>query len=207
MLCSEAIDDLSASAPWEVVETEMQLAANRHWVVMFHAHVPGESVSRAALERLFTLADKYHLDYVGFDELAPGPPRAGVAFAFDDNAVDAWDSVLDIVDAHHARLTFFVTRWTELTDAQHAAVHALHAAGHDIEPHSVNHIHADEYVAMNGLDAYVANEVVPSIQVLESEGFVPTTYAYPFGIHSAAMDERILQLVERVRVTPGSCPW
>ena len=187
----------------------MQLAANEHWVVMFHAHVPGASVSRDALERLFTLADKYHLDYVGFDELDPGPPRAGVAFAFDDDAVEAWDSALDIVQAHHARITFFVTRWTELSDDQHAAIHHLFDLGFDIEPHSVNHIHADAYVAMNGLDAYLANEVVPSIEVLEAEGFPSTTYAYPFGIHSAAMDERILALphIARVRVTPGTCPW
>ena len=73
----------------------------------------------------------------------------------------------------------------------------------------MNHIHADEYVAANGLDAYIANEVVPSIEVLNAEHFPSTTYAYPFGIHSAAMDERILQLpsIKRVRVTPGSCPW
>ena len=187
----------------------MQLAANEKWVVMFHAHVPGESVSREALERLFTLADKYGLDYVKFDELDPGPPRAGVAFAFDDDAVEQWDSALDIVQAHHARITFFVTRWYELSDAQHQAIHDLYNLGFDIEPHSVNHIHADDYVAMNGLDAYINDEVVPSIQVLNAEGFPSTTYAYPFGIHSAAMDARILALpnIKRVRVTPGTCPW
>ena len=85
---------------------------------MFHAHEPGASVSRGALERIFTLADRYHLDYVGFDELDPGTPRAGIAFAFDDNATDAWVSVRDLLAAHHARVTFFVTRWAMMTDVR-----------------------------------------------------------------------------------------
>ena len=174
---------------------------------MFHAHVPGASVSRDALERLFTLADQFGLDYVGFDELDPATPRAGLAFAFDDNATDAWLSALDIIEAHHARITFFVTRWPTMTDQDHANVHHLFDLGHDIEPHSVNHIHADEYVAENGLQAYVDNEVLPEQMLLNAEGFPSTTYAYPFGIHSAEMDTAILEHIQRVRVTPGSCPY
>lgn len=185
----------------------MQLAANEQWAVMFHAHVPGESVSRDALERLFTLADKYGLETVGFDELVPGQPRAAMAFAFDDNATDQWMSAMDIVEAHHARITFFVCRWPTMTDQDHANVHALFDKGHDIESHTVNHIHADEYVAENGLQAYMDNEVLPEKQLLDAEGFHTTSFAYPFGIHSAAMDDAILPYVDRVRVTPGSCPW
>ena len=89
-------------------------------------------------------------------------------------------------------MTFFVTRWATMTAQDHANVHLLFADGHDIEPHSVTHIHADTYVADHGLQAYVDDEVLPSIKALNDEGFPSTTYAYPFGIHSAAMDAAIL---------------
>lgn len=185
----------------------MQLAANERWTVMFHAHEPGVSVSRDALEHLFTLADEYGLDTVGFDELVPGPPRGALAFAFDDNATDAWMSAMDIVEAHHARITFFVCRWPTITDHDRANVHALFDKGHDIESHTVNHIHADEYVAANGLQAYLDDEVLPEKAALDAEGFHTTSFAYPFGIHSAAMDDAILEHVDRVRTTPGPCPY
>ena len=185
----------------------MQLAANQHWVALFHAHVPGASISRDAIERVFGLADRYHLTYLGYDELDAGPPRGGVAFAFDDNATDAWLSVRDIIAEHHARVTFFVTRWATMTEQDHANVHLLFKDGHDIEPHSVTHIHADQYVADHGLQAYVDDEVLPSITALNAEGFPSTTYAYPFGIHSTAMDDAILPYVKRLRVSPGGCPY
>jgi peptidoglycan/xylan/chitin deacetylase (PgdA/CDA1 family) len=185
----------------------MQLAAQEKWVTFFHAHIPGTSVSRGALERFFTLADTYGLDYVRFDELVPGPPHAGVALCFDDNAPEAWQSVQDILDAHHARVTYFVSRWNNLTDDEHAIIHALNDAGHDVEPHSVNHIHANDYVAQHGLDAYVNDEVLPEMMWLNEAGFPSTSYAYPFGEHSDAIDQALFPYFQRLRVSPGGCPY
>ncbi len=208
VLCSEPIDDLTGVArDWTVEEGRFRDARDHRWVTMAHAHVPGTTVSRDALERVFGWADQYHLDYVTFSELVAGaPPRAGLAFAFDDDAVDAWMSVRDILQAHHARVTFFVTRWYLLTDAEKAELATLAADGHDLEAHTVHHGNALDDVQAMGTDGYLANEVLPSMQVLTDAGYHVTSFAYPFGAHDEDLDQVLLQHFDRVRTTPGQCP-
>ena len=208
VLCSEPVDDLTGvTRDWAVEEGRFRDAEKHAWVTMAHAHVPGTTVSRDALERVFGWADQYHLDYLTFSELDAGAPmRPGLAFAFDDDAVDAWMSVRDIFQAHHARVTFFVTRWYLMTDAQKAELATLAADGHDIEAHTVHHPNALDYVKANGLDAYVQDEVLPSIQVLDDAGYHVTSFAYPFGAHDDEIDAAVLQHIDRVRTTPGECP-
>jgi peptidoglycan/xylan/chitin deacetylase (PgdA/CDA1 family) len=208
VLCSEPIDDLTGPPrEWTTEEHRFRDAAEHGWVVMAHAHVPGVTVSRDALERVFGWADQYGLALLTFAELSPdGPPRAGFAFAFDDDSVDAWLSVRDILAAHHARVTFFVTRWYLMTPAQKDGIAQLAKDGHDIEPHTVHHPNAVDYVAAHGVDAYVSDEVMPSVQDLAEAGYHPTSFAYPFGAHDAAIDDAVLAHLARVRTTPGECP-
>lgn len=208
VLCSEPIDDLTGVARnWATEEGRFRDAARRGWVTLAHAHVPGTTVSRDALERVFGWADQYGLDYVTFDQLVAGaPPRPGLAFAFDDDAVDAWTSVRDVFAAHHARVTFFVTRYALMTPAQQAELAQLARDGHDIEAHTIHHDDAVGYVAAHGLAAYVDDEVVPSIDVLDAAGYHVTSFAYPFGDHDAELDAAVLAHVARVRTTPGHCP-
>src|SRR5213078_2032002 len=144
-------------------------------------------------ERALTMADEHHLAYVTFRELdAHAAPRAGLALAFDDNAIDAWFSVRELLAVHGARVTFFVTRWYSRSDAERAELRALADDGHDVEPHSVNHLPAPRYVREHGLGAYLADEVIPSIDGLTRAGYSPpTTYAYPFGRDTAELDAAV----------------
>lgn len=207
VLCSDAIDDFEGNAPWALVEDELEFARDAERVALFHAHKPGVTISIAGIERILDLADKNHLAYVGYDELVPGPARAGLALAFDDNAVEEWLGIRDLLAAHHARVTFFVSRYTIITDDERAGLELLAGDGHDLEPHSVTHPHAHAYVRDHGLDAYLDDEAYPSIDVLAAAGHPATTYAYPFGEHSDDLDAALLGRVAKVRVSPGSCPW
>ena len=209
VLCSDPIDDLEGvTRNWTTEEGRFRDASKRDMVTLVHAHQPDVTVSRDALERVFGWADQYGLDYVRFDELVPGKPRPGLAFAFDDDDVAGWLSVRDILMAHHARVTFFITRWDQMDDTKRAGIATLAADGHDIEPHTVDHPHALDYIAANGLDAYIANEVQPSLQVLAAAGYPTTSFAYPFGDHDDAIDRAVLAIpgIARVRTTPGECP-
>jgi peptidoglycan/xylan/chitin deacetylase (PgdA/CDA1 family) len=207
VLCSVPIDDLTGVARnWTAEESRIREASNQAWITFAHAHIPGETVSRDALEQLFALADKYGLDYVTFGELATAHPQGALAFAFDDTSVAQWLSVRDILDAHHATVTFFVSKWQDLTADDLRGIATLAADGHDIEPHSVNHVHALDYVSEHGVADYVAQEVVPSIEAVKAAGYQPTAYAYPFGEHDDAIDAAVLQVIPRVRTTPGECP-
>ncbi|HEY1815868.1 MAG TPA: polysaccharide deacetylase family protein [Kofleriaceae bacterium] len=207
MLCSTPVDDYEEAPNWSKIDDQLADAAHYGWVALFHAHVPGETVTRATLDRLFSDADAQHLEYAEFRELVPSTtPHGAIAFAFDDDSPDAWASVTDILEAHHARITLFVTRWNGIDDAGHAEIAQLAADGADVEPHTVNHIHAPDYVVQHGIDAYMADEVLPSFDVLSDAGYPqPASFAYPFGDHTPEIDRALLEVVGTVRTTPGQC--
>ncbi len=207
VLCSVPIDDMTGVARnWTAEESRTREAADKGWLTFAHAHIPGTTVSRDALDQMFTLADKYNLDYVRFSDMDTDHPQGGLAFAFDDKSVTEWLSIRDILDAHHAKVTFFISQWQDLTPEDIQGIATLAADGHDIEPHSVNHVHALDYVSQYGVADYVQKEVVPSIEAVRNAGYQPTSYAYPFGEHDDAIDAAVLQVIGRVRTTPGECP-
>jgi len=207
ILCSDAIDDFEGNAPWALVDDELGYAHTDSRVALFHAHVPGVTISIDGIKRILSHADANHLDYVTYRELVPGPARPGLALAFDDNSVAEWLSIRDLLAAHNAHVTFFVTRYANLTPEEKSGIDVLASDGHDIEAHSVTHPHAIAYVDEYGLDAYLNDEVLPSIQVLRDAGYDPTAYAYPFGEHTAATDRAIIPYIDKLRVGPGQCPW
>lgn len=208
VLCSDAIDDITAAAPWDVVDEQLALAQQHGWAVMFHAHVPDKTVTRGAIERILDGAEQHALDFMTFRELVPDAPgRGALVLAFDDDAVDAWMTVRDLLAAHNARVTFFITRYYNFSPDQVAELAQLAADGHDIEPHSVDHLRATDYVNEHGLDAYMTEQVLPSFDILTAAGYpTATAYAYPFGLHSDAIDRAVLSHVGHVRTSPGSCP-
>jgi peptidoglycan/xylan/chitin deacetylase (PgdA/CDA1 family) len=209
VLCSQPVDDLTLSVPWDLVEDQMAVAEHTGAVLLLHAHTPGTTVSTATIERVLRMAEDHHLAFLTFRELDPAaPPRAGLAFAFDDNAIDAWFDVRELLAAHDAHVTFFVTRWSTRSDGERAELWQLAGAGHDVEPHSVEHLNAPDYVRDHGLAAYLADEFQPSIDGLEAAGYPPpTAYAYPFGRDTAELDKAILKIVPHVRISPGVCPY
>ena len=208
VLCSEPIDDSQQALDWGAIEKRMQLAANNDWVLVVHAHVPTQTISLATLDRVLTEAEERGLAFMTFRELVPGKPRAGLALAFDDNSPDQWMFARDTLNAHNAHVTFFVARWNDMTPLGHQELAILAGDGHDLEAHTVHHVHAPDYVAQHGIEAYLADEVLPSIQVLVDAGYpTPVAFAYPFGDHTPEIDTALLPYFQSVRTTPGQCPW
>jgi peptidoglycan/xylan/chitin deacetylase (PgdA/CDA1 family) len=208
VVCSEPIDDLTTGVDPDFINDMFDRAAERGQVATLHAHIPGETISPSWLETVLNRADDDGLELLTYADLVTGPPRAGVALAFDDSAIDEWYELRDQLAEHHAHVTFFVTRWqTSWSDAGKAKLAELVALGHSVEPHSVNHIHARDYVRDHGLDAYIADEVVPSIDEMRAAGYSTTVFAYPFGETSPEINAAVLQHIGRVRVSPGSCPY
>jgi peptidoglycan/xylan/chitin deacetylase (PgdA/CDA1 family) len=209
VLCSDPIDDL-AKPPYDgrIVEDVFRIAAAHGAVATLHAHVPGMTISIAWLDEVLGRAEANGLAFVTYAELGTGPPRAGFALALDDASIDAWYDIRDLLARHGARVTFFVTEWTTVwTDPGKARLRELAALGHDVEPHSVNHVHARDYVRDHGIDAYIADEVVPSIEDMRRAGYPPMAYAFPYGETAPEITEAVLQQIGRVRVGPGSCPY
>lgn len=208
VVCSRSIDDVLVRVPWDHIDRAMAAAAMTHSVLAFHGHVPGLTVSRDAIAHLLDLAAAHHLPSLTFRDLAERRvPTAGIALAFDDNSTAEWEGIADLLAAHGAHATFFVTEWAEMNDAQHAAIHRLAGAGHDIEPHGREHVHAPDFVREHGIDAYLRQELWPSLDALHHDGFPRArAFAYPYGEHTAELDLNVLDHVRLVRVTAAQCP-
>lgn len=59
-----------------------------------------------------------------------------------------------------------------------------------------------------GTAAYLADEVAPSIDELVAAGYPRAAiFAYPGGASTDEINDAVLQLVPRVRVGQGSCPY
>jgi len=207
VLCSQSVDDLTQDAEWDTARDQLDIARDNQSVALLHAHVPGETVTVAGLERLFSDVAERGVAYVTYPELVRGEKRSGVALGFDDQNVESWYGISELMRSHGARVTFFVSRFAGLTAEQRGMLAELASDGHAIEAHGVNHLNAETVIPRIGLGAYIAEEVLPSITILQDAGYQPTTFAYPFGRNTEATDEAVLELVDKVRVSPGSCPY
>jgi peptidoglycan/xylan/chitin deacetylase (PgdA/CDA1 family) len=209
VICSALVDNLGdgKDGSFDRIEERLEAAADLDAVAVFHAHQPNLSISVDRIAQILERADAHGLDYITFSEMVPGArARPGIGLAFDDNDVAGWFSVRALLLAHAARVTFFVTRWSELTAEDLDMLAALAADGHDVQPHGVGHLHGPAFVAEHGLDAYLADEVVPSIQIMLDAGYAPTTFAFPFGETSPDITAGVLEHIDRVRVTLTDCP-
>jgi len=209
VLCSDDIDNIGRTIKPEFFKSQIEAAGRGGWALVLHTHNPTQTVSLDWLDQILTWADDNGLDYYTFRELtARGGEHSGLALAFDDSSPDTWMLARDTLNKHGAHVTFFVSQWHDITPEGHDEIAFLHNEGHDIEPHSVNHINAIDFVKQNGIDAYLAQEVLPSFHVLIDAGYPPpVAYAYPGGAHTPEIDDAVLQVVDKVRTTPGECPW
>jgi hypothetical protein len=206
VLCSRTFDDLSAGVAVETVDGQISDAADDDAVALAHAHGPGTTVSLERIEHVLDESTRKSLDFVTFRELVPGASRAAIALAFDDSAIEAWSQMQPLLEMYGAHVTFFVARYDTWTPENKALLRGLADAGHDIEPHTVHHLNAVDYASAHSVAAYVDDEVVPSINALEADGYDVSSFAFPFGASNDALNAAVLAHVQRVRVGVGSCP-
>jgi peptidoglycan/xylan/chitin deacetylase (PgdA/CDA1 family) len=121
--------------------------------------------------------------------------------SFDDTEVDAWYGFRDVFARYDARATFFVTEYAQFTDDGRQKLHALYDEGNDIEAHGVHHVNVCDYTATtgNGIEGYITDEVMPSIQVLKDDGFAPVAFAFPGGTMGNAIVDALAPLVPLTR--------
>jgi hypothetical protein len=199
VLCGVNLDS-SADVELDSILGGLERAHERGEVIHLYAHSPGESVPLDRLESVLTRADELGLVYVTYPELGHvATPKGGLALSFDDANVAAWFAARPLFQEHGVHATFFVTRFDEFDEDGRAKLHQLAAEGHAIEAHGLRHVNGPAYVSEYGLDAFMEDEVLPSISLLRADGFQPTIYAYPYGRRTDEIDDAVLGVVERVR--------
>jgi peptidoglycan/xylan/chitin deacetylase (PgdA/CDA1 family) len=189
------------------VDSGLDRARDRHETVELYAHHPGRTVPVDKIEHVLAGAAQRGLAFVTYSDFASGGGTGpALALSFDDTSVDAWVALRPLFQQYHARVTFFVSRFYELSDDQRAELQLLAGDGHAIEAHTVHHLHAPDYVDDNGLDAYLRDELDPSIDVLRNEGFAVDAFAYPFGVRTDQIDQAIAKRVPVIRSVSFSWP-
>ncbi|TMQ17497.1 MAG: hypothetical protein E6J91_10015 [Deltaproteobacteria bacterium] len=192
--------DTSANTSIASVDSALDRARDRREVVELYAHHPDDTVPLDKIEHVLAGARDRNLAFFTYADFArSSAAAAGLALSFDDTSIDAWFAMRDLLQQYRARVTFFVSRYRNISADQRQRLKALAADGHDIEAHSVQHLRAPEYVEEHGLNAYVRDEVDPSIEILRNDGYEVHAFAYPFGARTGELDDAIAKRVPILR--------
>jgi hypothetical protein len=192
--------DTEANISQSSIDSGLDRARDQGEVVELYAHHPGVSVPIDKIEYVLAGATARGLGFVTYGDFARGSYASpGLALSFDDTFVDAWVGLLPMFERYHARVTFFVSRYAAMTEAAHASLQLLAARGHDVEAHSVRHFRAPDFVESYGIDAYLRDELDPSIAALRNDGFEVNAFAYPFGARTGELDRAIAKRVPVIR--------
>lgn len=192
--------DTSAGNSLASIDGALDRAAQRSEVLELYAHKPGDTVPMATLEHVLAGARDRGLPFVTYADFAAGGGNGpGLALSFDDAGVANWLSARPLFLQYGARVTFFVTRYATMSAERRAQLRQLADDGHDIAAHSATHLRAPAYVEEHGLAAYVADEGLPSIEVLRADGYDVTAFAYPFGARTDELDRALVAHVPILR--------
>ena len=206
LLCAESLDDYLVPVNWDVLQDRIDVAVREQWVLNVYAHAPGVTIADDTLDRALTMFEAAGLAFSTYHLLDPSaPPRAGVVLSFDDDDAAAWTSIQPLLARHHAIATFFVSGYDGWSADDRARLHALADDGHAVEAHTLHHLRADCYP--EGPEAYVRDEVLPSLDALRSDGFAAESFAYPGGDRNDASDAAIAPHVRYLRGTARSCTY
>lgn len=203
-----AVDlDLIANNSLASIDGALDRAAERGEVLELYAHAPGKTVAFDTIQHVLAGARDRGLAFVTYADFATtdvtGP---GLALSFDDHNVAPWYALRPMFETYGARVTFFLSRYAYLQPEEYVQLRELADAGHAIEAHTVNHLRAPLYVEERGLAAYLADEALPSIEVLRADGYPVHAYAYPFGARTEEIDQAIhehLPILRSVSFTYG----
>ncbi len=198
-----AIDiDTFARIGNESIDTGLDRARDRGEVLELYNHGPGVTISPDVIEHVLAGAQSRGLAFVTYADMAKGlrPAGGGLAYSFDDNYAKPWAEQRDLFKQYGARVTFFIAYWEKTSAIDRGYIHDLASDGHDIEAHTVKHYRAPVYVEQKGLNAWIDDEVQPSIDALNNDGFPPVTvFAYPYGARTDETDRAALDRVDIVR--------
>ena len=131
----------------------------------------------------------------------PKHPNAGVVITFDDTSVDEWDQADKILRLYSWKATFCVSKINTLTYPEITKLQKLQQEGHEIAGHGYNHFKAPDYVAENGIDKYIDQEINPMLDLMHFYSLKVTSFAYPYGFRNAEIDSALLKKFKIVRGT------
>ncbi len=124
---------------------------------------------------------------------------AGFALTFDDDNVEAWYGIRDLLKKYQTRATFFVTNVDNLSNQQIEMLFELESDGHEVGFHGKNHLDLNDYIRKASLDDYIRHEIITGVDEMAALGFDPTSFAYPGGSRNKSADVELLKYFKIIR--------
>ena len=206
VLCSISIDNKNTVSA-DAIAVGLDRATVDETVLHLYSHKPNGTIDESTLEQVVAGAADRNMNFVTYAELADGTATQGLALSFDDHDVVGWNALLPMFEIYGARVTFFVSAYTFITDDDRRLLRNLADAGHAIEYHSTGHQNAETFSAENGVEADITDDILPGLAAMRADGYNPRVFAYPFGARTAATDEGVLEHFPLVRASHFNCPY
>ena len=110
-------------------------------------------------------------NYITVREGQSGQPIAGVAITFDDNSIENWSAIRSILNTYNANVTFFVSNYGTLDEAEINMLRTLQADGHEIGYHGYAHLDASTYLENHTVSQYMSNEIINGV-ITHASGWI-----------------------------------
>ncbi|PZX92599.1 polysaccharide deacetylase [Flavobacterium aquariorum] len=127
------------------------------------------------------------------------PYQAGVVISFDDAYVDEWFYADKVLKKYNWKATFCVCRIDSIGAPQIKKLLELQKEGHEIAGHGYHHYNAVKFVAAHGINEYVKQEIDPMMASMKRFSFNVTSFAYPYGERSDAIDKALTPKYKVIR--------
>lgn len=121
----------------------------------------------------------------------PKPYKAGVILSFDDAYVDEWYEADQVLKKYAWKASFNVCRIDSIGAPQLKKLHEMQKYGHEIAGHGYHHYNAVKFVQQNDITQYMEQEINPMLASMKKKSFAVTTFAYPYGERSDALDRAL----------------
>lgn len=205
VLCGISIDNKNTVSA-DAISVGLDRATVDETILHLYSHKPNGTIDESTIEQVVAGAADRNMTFVTYADLADGTATQGLALSFDDHDIVGWNQLLPMFDLYGARVTFFISHYTTISDHDRSMLRVLAEAGHAIEYHSTAHLNAETYSAENGVEAYIDDDILPGLAAMRAAGYNPRVFAYPFGARTAATDEAVLQHFPLVRASHFNCP-
>lgn len=129
--------------------------------------------------------------------------KAGIWLSFDDNYINEWFELRELFIANNVKVTFFITRPGEFSEADFEKLKILEGDGHEIGFHGNMHVLSEYYIKEHSYKKYLDLEIDAGLDYLKGKGFECTSFAYPYGAKYHFTDLLLGRRFDRLRgVTP-----
>lgn len=122
-----------------------------------------------------------------------------IALTFDDASVENWHKHLPFLDSLGIKATFYVSSYHSFNTQKKRWLKEIEQHGHEIAYHTATHPDLAKKVAKNGMAQTEADEIKSDLELMRADGYTITNFAYPFGSHTAQLDNCLLRTFKSVR--------